>query len=236
MKNPDPPMSAKSLMRLSGSLTSRGEQGIQLVFEFRCGSLTNTIDNALGFAKKVEHPAVMAIAKSYLQYSVERRRSRGSDQRKATPAGLWCSPGLARQRAYPGYVSLKQINPDGVASNTPRLEITFGAHSNFSWQPPHAVSQRECEASLTAKHPLLNTIHVSHWGMGGFADDGKTRERFMKERIVCARHPLSHGFERWKSYLRIANTTGRDHWALLKFSKGGRKNQLMKTRELYCGS
>lgn len=132
-------------------------RGLQLVFEFHGDSLTNTTENALIFAKKVEHPAV-----------------------------------------------------------------------TFSWQPPHAVSQRESEESLTAMLPLLNTVHVFQWDMGSYLDDGYTRERFMEERIEWVRHPLKQGMERWGSYLKIANTTGRDHWALLEFSKGDSREHLIE--------
>ena len=138
-----------------------GEQGLQLVFEFHGDSLTNTTENALRFAKKVEHPAV-----------------------------------------------------------------------TFSWQPPHAVTQRECEESLTAMLPLLNTIHVFQWDMGTHAEEGYTRERYMEERIEWVRHPLSHGLERWRSYLKIADTTGRDHWALLEFSQGDSKVQLIEDAKI----
>jgi len=97
---------------------------------------------------------------------------------------------------------------------------------SFSWQPPRAVTQQECEQLLTAMLPLLSMIHVFQWDMGSSLEGGYTRKRFIEERIGWVRHPLKQGIERWKSYLEIANTTGKDHWALLEFTKDDSTEQL----------
>ena len=76
--------------------------------------------------------------------------------------------------------------------------------------------------------PLLNTVHVFQWDMGNYVDTGYTRERFMAERIDWVRHPLKHGIDRWLSYLKVASKTGRDHWALIEFSKGDTREQLIE--------
>lgn len=116
-------------------------------------------------------------------------------------------------------------------TNTTENAIKFSkrvAHQavSFSWQPPHAVTQTECEQSLTALLPLLNTLHVFHWDMGDYPGRGYTRERFIEERVHWVRHPLREGTRRWQSYFEIAGATGKDHWALLEFVKDESKQQL----------
>ena len=98
----------------------------------------------------------------------------------------------------------------------------------FSWQPIHTHTQEECERSLSDMLPLLNTVHVFHWNMGLYSNNGYTKEQFVKEGLKWVRHPLCNGSDRWYSYLRIANTTEKKHWALLEFTKDDSNEQLLK--------
>ena len=139
---------------------------------------------------------------------------------------------IADLAAAEGLQLIFEFHGDSL-TNTTEYTLEFAAKVahpaiTFSWQPPHAVTQQECEGSLTAMLPLLSTIHVFHWDMGSYLERGYTRERFMEERIHWERHPLREGSQRWKSYLRIANTTGKDHWALLEFSRDDSKEHLIE--------
>jgi sugar phosphate isomerase/epimerase len=96
----------------------------------------------------------------------------------------------------------------------------------FSWQPIQAFSQEECKRSLSKM--LLSTLHVFHWDMGPYPDRGYTRERFIEEGISWFRHPLEQAVERWRSYLELANTTRKDHWAFLEFTKDDSTDQLLE--------
>lgn len=96
----------------------------------------------------------------------------------------------------------------------------------FSWQPIHTNTQEECENSLSKILPLLNTVHVFHWDMGPYSDLGYTSEQFINEGLHWIRHPLSRGIDRWRKYFEIANNTGRNHWALLEFTKDDSMKQL----------
>jgi sugar phosphate isomerase/epimerase len=101
----------------------------------------------------------------------------------------------------------------------------------FSWQPIHTKTQEECENSLSKILPLLNTLHVFHWDMGPYSDRGYTKAQFIQEGLRWIRHPLNKGSDRWRSYLKIANTSTRTHWALLEFTKGDSSEQLCRDAE-----
>ncbi|WP_020617846.1 sugar phosphate isomerase/epimerase family protein [Paenibacillus daejeonensis] len=70
----------------------------------------------------------------------------------------------------------------------------------FNWQPPTDWSQQDRLSGLTDILPLLASLHVFHWKPG-------------------VRLPLLKGAEEWKSYLDLAATTGRSHYAMLEFVK-----------------
>lgn len=67
------------------------------------------------------------------------------------------------------------------------------------WQPLNGSSCETALEGLEKVLPLLTNIHVFHWAP------------------MTERHPLQEGANRWKRYLQMAATTGRDHWTLMEF-------------------
>lgn len=68
------------------------------------------------------------------------------------------------------------------------------------WQAPGGMSPEECALSLRQVLPHLANIHVTSWN------------KDLKERQGLAENEID-----WQRYLRIAATTGGDHFALLEF-------------------
>ena len=76
------------------------------------------------------------------------------------------------------------------------------------WQPRTGVPQAENVAGLRGVLPRLGTVHVFHWTHG-------------PEKQHC-RHLLSEARQEWEEYLNVVRESGRDHVALLEFSKEDR--------------
>jgi 3-dehydroshikimate dehydratase len=87
-----------------------------------------------------------------------------------------------------------------------------GGNVEAYWQPATELSGAENIASLKDLLARLVNLHVFHWVMA----DGR-RER-------C---PLAAGRADWERYLRLAEGTGRSHWALLEFVKDDRPEQFI---------
>jgi sugar phosphate isomerase/epimerase len=68
------------------------------------------------------------------------------------------------------------------------------------WQPPVGADTETCLRELRAVLPWLTNVHVFHvWP------------------AVTDRHPLAAGQDRWRRYLSLLASSGRDHTALLEF-------------------
>ena len=102
------------------------------------------------------------------------------------------------------------------------------SHPNiyFSWQPPHGYSVEHALSGLSGILHRLSTIHVYHWTMGSY------EKSIVNETIRPLlypddffRHPLADGGDRWEAYFKAADTTGRDHFALLEFVKDDSNEQ-----------
>ncbi len=112
--------------------------------------------------------------------------------------------------------SLTDRNDTAVrfAAQVPHPNVTF------SWQPPHGYSRGHCLEGLQALLARLGTLHVYHWTIGSYEEN--TVNETMRPLIFpddFYRHPLVDGVERWQTYVAAAQTTGRNHWALLEFVK-----------------
>ncbi len=68
------------------------------------------------------------------------------------------------------------------------------------WQPPLDQSDEDCVAGLRAVLPRLSHLHVYHW-----------------RPTPVERRPLAEGAARWRRFLDIVRSTGRDHFASLEF-------------------
>lgn len=84
------------------------------------------------------------------------------------------------------------------------------------WQPPVGASQDYRLAGLQALLPRLCNLHVFYWT----TVDGKRERR-----------PLAEGRETWMPFLRLAASTGRDHWAMLEFVKDDSPEQMVADAE-----
>lgn len=107
-------------------------------------------------------------------------------------------------------------------------------HSNvfFSWQPPHGYTVEHCMEGLEGLLPRLNTIHVYHWTIGSYEKNiANETIRQLKFPEDFYRHPLSDGIDRWKKYVNLINTTGRDHYMLLEFVKDDDPEQVIADAE-----
>lgn len=82
------------------------------------------------------------------------------------------------------------------------------------WQPPAGMPTEGCLEGLRGVLPRLSNLHVFTWSAGS---DG---------RIV--RHPLAEGEARWRQYLDLARSSGRDHYALIEFVKDGQPGQFLQ--------
>ena len=99
----------------------------------------------------------------------------------------------------------------------------------FSWQPPHGYTMEHCCAGLNGLLPRLSTIHVYHWTIGSYEKNTVNETiRPLKQPEDFFRHPLSDGVERWREYVKMANSTGRDHFALLEFVKDDSPEQVIE--------
>ena len=99
----------------------------------------------------------------------------------------------------------------------------------FSWQPPHGGDLDSCLAGLNGLLPRLNTIHVYHWTIGSYEKNTYNETvRPLKHPEDFFRHPLADGVERWREYFQVANTTGREHFALLEFVKDNSPEQVIQ--------
>jgi sugar phosphate isomerase/epimerase len=81
------------------------------------------------------------------------------------------------------------------------------------WQPVPEQSGNDNAASLKDLLTRLVNLHVFHW----VVTDGR-RER----------SPLAAGQADWARYLRLAESTGRAHWALLEFVKDDQPEQFIE--------
>ncbi len=77
--------------------------------------------------------------------------------------------------------------------------------------------------------PRLSSLHVYHWTIGAY------EKNIVNETVRPLvwpddfnRHPLADGVDRWRSYLKEAQKTGKDHWALLEFVKDDDPKQVME--------
>ena len=109
----------------------------------------------------------------------------------------------------------------------------------FSWQPPHGYDIEHCLDGLKNLLPHLSTIHVYHWTIGSYEKNTVNETiRPLKHPEDFFRHPLSDGVERWREYVKMANSTGRDHFALLEFVKDDSPEQVIEDgktlRKLLC--
>ena len=88
-------------------------------------------------------------------------------------------------------------------------------HANVGqyWQPAGREPFDYCSRGLQLLLPHLANLHVFHWV---FAEGGLDRR------------PLAEGESVWHEYLRLAATTGRDHWALLEFVREESPEQFME--------
>lgn len=87
-------------------------------------------------------------------------------------------------------------------TNESALELLKAAqHPALStfWQPPVDQAVDYCADGLKSVLPWLRHLHVFFWGMG------------------TGSLPLAEGADRWKRYLRLAQSSGRDHFAELEF-------------------
>lgn len=99
----------------------------------------------------------------------------------------------------------------------------------FSWQPPHGYDLGHCLSGLKGLLPRLNTIHVYHWTIGSYEKNTVNETvRPLKYPEDFHRHPLSDGADRWREYIKIINSTGRDHFALLEFVKDDLPTQVIE--------
>lgn len=94
----------------------------------------------------------------------------------------------------------------GTLTDTPPsardlLEAVGHEHLGCYWQPVVGQDERANLRSLEMVLPWLANLHVFHWTAG-------------------RRWPLAQGAEPWRSYLDLARTTGRPHWAILEFVAG----------------
>jgi 3-dehydroshikimate dehydratase len=97
---------------------------------------------------------------------------------------------------------------DSNESTDAFLNATLHPAIFSGWQPRTGVPHGENLAGLRGVLPRLGTVHVFHWTQ----EPGKH---------YC-RHRLSEGREEWTDYLNIVSESGRDHVALLEFSKEDR--------------
>lgn len=80
------------------------------------------------------------------------------------------------------------------------LEEVANANVFSLWQPPGGASKKYAAEGLRGILPRLTNVHAFSWGP-------KNGER----------HPLAAGADRWRDYLGIVGSTGRDHHILLEF-------------------
>ncbi len=75
-------------------------------------------------------------------------------------------------------------------------------HPNITtlWQPPNGQPLEYCVEGLRAVLPRMSNVHVFHWWPTN------------KDR-----NPLDAGYGRWKTYLDLIRSTGRDHHLLMEF-------------------
>ncbi len=86
----------------------------------------------------------------------------------------------------------------------------------FSWQSPHGYPVEHCLKGLEDILDRLSTIHVYHWTVDKTSGS-----------IKYDRHPLACGSDRWKKYVNLIKTTGRDHYMLLEFVKNDSPEQVI---------
>lgn len=88
-------------------------------------------------------------------------------------------------------------------------------HNNVMnyWQPPVNITHEECKAGLSAVLHKLTNIHVYNW-------------TFDKGEYI--RFPLIEAYSQWEDYIKIAKTTGRNHYAMLEFIKDDNLKQLSR--------
>ncbi len=90
------------------------------------------------------------------------------------------------------------------------------AHPNVytCWQPPVSEPPAYCLSGLDAIAPRLTNVHVFHW---------------LAETPTAAvdRRPLAEGAGLWRQYLARVAATGRQHFALIEFVRGGDPEQLL---------
>lgn len=81
----------------------------------------------------------------------------------------------------------------------------------FSWQPPHGVTGKESVDSLKQILPRLSTLHVFHWDMEPYAEQGFMPAEYDTAGLSWNHLPLEDGIQRWQAYLETAATTGREN-------------------------
>jgi 3-dehydroshikimate dehydratase len=93
-------------------------------------------------------------------------------------------------------------------------------HPNFKslWQPSNGMELAGCWESLEAISPWLTNLHVFHW----WPDSSH-------------RLALSEGVERWKAYLKKAQSVAGDRCALLEFIPGDSQELFLKDAKVLRG-
>jgi 3-dehydroshikimate dehydratase len=102
---------------------------------------------------------------------------------------------------------------DSPASARELYAALQGSNVDAYWQPTPELSTGDNAASLKDLLPRLVNLHVFHWAVANGRRD---------------RCPLAAGRPDWDRYLRLAASTGRDHWALLEFVKDDRPEQFVE--------
>jgi sugar phosphate isomerase/epimerase len=113
---------------------------------------------------------------------------------------------IAGQAAAEGIIVATEYHR-GTLTDTPEsvdqlLEDTAASSVRTLWQPAIDYDPPTHNASLQAVLPRLLNLHVYQWRNGPHGPE---------------RRPLDEGQAAWTQFFEIANTTGRDHWALLEF-------------------
>ena len=87
---------------------------------------------------------------------------------------------------------------DSTASALQLMKEVDHPNVGMYWQPKPEYGVAYGVDGITSLSSCLVHLHVFHWTADG-------------------RRPLADGAAAWHQYLEAANTTGRDHWALLEF-------------------